>query len=128
MGGVHRVGGLVGSNKGIVSDSFANGRVVARGEHSGGLIGWSYAHQNRNTTAVRVIHSYWDSEATKISLSAGGSLRTTAQLKSPTAPGLLGETFEIWDTNDWDFGTSEQHPILRHSEGSNRGTPIAGSA
>ena len=98
VGGVDRVGGLVGSNEGIISDSFAYGRVVASGEHSGGLIGWSYAYQTRHATAVRVIHSYWDSEAGEISQSAGGSLRTTAQLRSPTAPGLLGETFERWDT------------------------------
>ena len=126
VGGVHRVGGLVGSNKGVVSDSFANGQVVASGEHSGGLIGWSYAYQTRNNTVARVIHSYWDSEAVGVLLSAGGSLRTTTQLKLPTAPGLLGETFEIWDTNDWDFGTGEQHPILRHSEGSNRGNLLPG--
>ena len=126
VGGVDRVGGLVGSNEGIVSDSFANGRVVASGEHSGGLIGWSYAHQTRHATAVRVIHSYWDSEAIGVLLSAGGSLRTTEQLRSPTAPGLLGETFERWDTNDWEFGTSEQYPLLRHSEGSNRGNLLPG--
>ena len=124
--GVHRVGGLVGSNKGIISDSFANGQVVASGEYAGGLIGWSYAYQTRHTTAVRVIHSYWDSEAIGISLSAGGSLRTTEQLRSPTAPGLLGETFERWDTDDWEFGTSEQYPILRHSEGSNKGHLLPG--
>ncbi len=120
VGGVHRVGGLVGSNKGIVSDSFVNGQVVASGEHVGGLIGWNYAHQRRGATTVRVVHSYWDSEAIEILLSAGGSPRTTAQLKSPTAPGLLGETFERWNVVDWEFGTSEQYPILRHSEGSNR--------
>ena len=119
--GVHRVGGLVGSNKGIVSDSFANGKVVASGEHAGGLIGWSYALQTRYAATVRVVHSYWDSKATEILVSAGGSLRTTAQLKLPTTPGLLGETFERWDADDWEFGTSEQHPILRHSEGSNQG-------
>ena len=126
VSGTDRVGGLVGNNKGIVSDSFANGRVVANGEHAGGLIGWNYAHQTRHTTAIHVIHSYWDSEAAGISLSAGGSLRTTAQLKSPTTPGLLGETFEKWDTDDWDFGTSEQYPLLRYSEGSNKENLLLG--
>ena len=120
VGGVSMVGGLVGSNKGIVSNSFANGRVVASGEHVGGLIGWNYAHQTRDAATVRVIHSYWDSDASGILVSAGGSLRTTTQLKSPTAPGLLGETFERWNVVDWEFGTSEQYPVLRHSEGSNR--------
>ena len=124
--GVHRVGGLVGSNKGIVSDSFANGKVVASGEHAGGLIGWSYAFQTRYAATVRVIHSYWDSKATEILVSAGGSLRTTVQLKLPTAPGLLGETFEQWDADDWEFGTSEQHPILRHREGTNQGYLLPG--
>ncbi len=117
--GMHRVGGLVGSNKGIVSDSFANGQLVASGGHVGGLIGWNYAHQTRDATTVRVIHSYWDSEVAEISVSAGGSPRTTAQLKSPTTSGLLGETFERWEIDDWEFGTNEQYPILRHSEGSN---------
>ena len=126
VGGVHRVGGLVGNNKGIISDSFVNGQVVASGEHVGGLIGWNYANQTRYAATVRVIHSYWDSDATEILVSAGGSLRTTAQLKSPTAPGLLGETFERWDSDDWEFGTSEQYPILRHSEGSNRGQLLPG--
>ena len=86
VGGVDRVGGLVGSNKGIISDSFAYGQVVASGEHTGGLIGWNYAHQTRHTTAVRVIHSYWDSEASAISLSAGGSLRTATQLNHRLLP------------------------------------------
>ncbi len=119
--GVHRVGGLIGSNKGIVSDSFVNGQVLASGEHVGGLIGWNYAHQTRDATTVRVIHSYWDSEVAEILVSAGGSPRTTAQLKSPTTSGSLGETFEKWEIDDWEFGTNEQYPILRHSEGSNRG-------
>ena len=120
MTGVDRVGGLVGNNKGIVSDSFTNRRVVASGKHVGGLVGWNYAHQTRHAATVRVINSYWDSEASGILISDGGSLRTTAQLKSPTAPGLLGETFERWNVVDWEFGTSEQYPILRYSEGSNR--------
>ena len=102
--GMHRVGGLVGSNKGVVSDSFANGQVVASGVHAGGLVGWNYAYQTRDATTVRVIHSYWNSETVGLSLSAGGSPRTIEQLKSPTAPGLLGETFESWDVADWDFG------------------------
>ncbi len=124
--GVDRVGGLVGSNRGIVSDSFANGQVVASGMHAGGLIGWNHAYQTRDAVAVRVTHSYWDSEAAEISLSAGGSPRTTQQLRSPTAPGLPGETFERWDVADWDFGTDEQYPILRHSEGSNEGHLLPG--
>ena len=52
---------------------------------------------------MRVIHSYWDSEAVGISSSAGGGLRTTVQLRLPTAPGLLGETFERWNIDDWEF-------------------------
>ena len=124
--GMHRVGGLVGSNKGIVSDSFANGRVVASGAHTGGLVGWNYAHHTRDAATVHVIHSYWNSNTVGISLSAGGSPRTTEQLRSPTAPGLLGETFERWDVADWDFGTDEQYPILKHSEGSNKGHLLPG--
>ena len=75
---------------------------------------------------MRVIHSYWNSNTVGISLSAGGSPRTTEQLQSPTAPGLLGETFERWDVADWDFGTDEQYPILKHSEGSNTGHLLSG--
>ena len=124
--GMHRVGGLVGSNKGVVSDSFANGQVVANGAYAGGLVGWNYAYQTRHAATVHVIHSYWNSETVGLSLSAGGSPRTTEQLKSPTAPGLPGETFERWDVADWDFGTDEQYPILRHSEGSNKGYLLSG--
>ena len=121
VSGVHRIGSLVGNNKGIISNSFTNGRVVGSGEDIGGLIGWNYAHRTRNTTTVQVIHSYWDSEAGEISTSDGGSARTTEQLKSPTAPGALGETFERWRTDDWDFGTNKQYPILKHAEGLARG-------
>ena len=128
VSGVHRIGGLVGNNKGIISNSFTNRRVVGSGEDIGGLIGWNYAHRTRNTTTVQVIHSYWDSVAGEISTSDGGSARTTAQLKSPTAPGVLGETFERWDTDDWDFGTNQQYPILKHAEGLARGRLLSGQS
>ena len=94
--------------------------------HAGGLIGWNYAYQTRDAATVRVIHSYWNSETVGVSLSAGGSSRTTEQLKSSTAPGLPGETFERWDVADWDFGTGEQYPILRYSEDSNEGHLLPG--
>ena len=118
--GVDRIGGLVGRNEGTISDSFAVGGVVGRGTDVGGLIGWNYAKRTRHALAW-VVNSYWDSEVGKIGISDGGSSRTTAQLKSATESGAVGETFEGWSGDDWDFGTSEQYPLLKHAVNYKRG-------
>ena len=90
------VGGLVGTNDGLIDSSYATG-----GELAGS--GSSYS-----ATA-----SYWDSTTSGIS---GGS--TTAQLQAPTGySGIYGEWNLDLDhdgtpDHPWHFGTAAQYPAL----------------
>ena len=90
------VGGLVGTNVGLIQSSYATGGELAGGGHS------------YYTTA-----SYWDSTTSGIS---EGS--TTAQLQVPTGySGIYGEWNLDLDhdgTPDypWNFGTTAQYPAL----------------
>ena len=64
----HRAfGGLVGSNRGIVANSYSTGAVSGR-VHVGGFIGY-----NGYLSGVTVESSFWDSEASQVSNSAGGT-------------------------------------------------------
>ena len=127
VSGVDRVGGLVGYNLGeSVINSYATGRVTGRGEAVGGLIGWNGANRIRNATAAWIINSYWDSEASGLALSDGGSPRTTAELQSPVLPNTASGTYQRWHVDNWDFGTTEQYPIIKYPEGPNRGHVLPG--
>ena len=95
-------GGLVGDNVGTISASYATGSVSSRGyTNGGGLVG-----QNSSTVST----SYWDTETSGLTVSTGGTGVTTAQLQSPT--GATG-IYASWNTSWWDFGTSEQYPVLK---------------
>ena len=100
-------GGLVGyNNGGTIKNSYATGSVSGS-NWVGGLVGY-----NRGGTIMR---SYWDSDTSGI---AGG--RTTGQLQSPGAPG--GDPDDIyydWSDDDWDFGMSDQYPVLKYTDNDN---------
>ena len=98
-------GGLVGDNwYSDITNSYAIGSVVGiRGV--GGLTG-------RNTQSIT--NSYWDKTTSGMSGNDGGAGKTTTQLQSPT--GATG-IYSSWSTNDWDFGTREQYPALKYSDG-----------
>ena len=106
--GRNHVGGLVGHQVGGIINSYSVGSVIATGfrARSGGLVGLS---QNSITT------SYWDKTTSGKAQSAGsGEGKTTAQLQSATtATGIYGS----WDAEVWDFGTSQQYPALKRSDG-----------
>jgi hypothetical protein len=77
--GTYCVGGLVGANSGsggnngVVSNSYSTGSVTGM-SYVGGLVGW-----NDEGT---VSNSFWDMETSGQSTSAGGTGKTTAQMKS----------------------------------------------
>ena len=113
-------GGLVGSNfSGTIIASYSIGSVSDyKGASSfadvGGLVGSNFA--DRGTTR----DSYWDTQTSGQSESAGGEGKTTSELQSPT--GYTG-IYENWnlDLDDdgvgddlWDFGDASQYPRLRH--------------
>ena len=113
-------GGLVGSNfGGTIITSYSIGSVsnyngVRSFVDVGGLVGSIFA--DRGTTR----DSYWDTQTSGQSESAGGEGKTTSELQSPT--GYTG-IYENWnlDLNEdgvgddlWDFGDASQYPRLRH--------------
>jgi len=70
--GVDMVGGLMGVNRGTISNSYSVGSVTGS-DRVGGLVG-------RNRGAVN--NSFWDTHASGQSTSAGGTSKTTAEIKN----------------------------------------------
>ncbi len=94
-------GGLVGYNLGMVDQTFATGSVTSTsGSTMGGLIG-----ANSGT----VTNSYWDTDTSGQSTSAGGSGLTSAQLQSGALP--AGFDPAIWTA------TPGQNPKLKVAAG-----------
>ena len=139
VSGNSQVGGLVGFNEGAVTNSYATGTVS--GElNVGGLVGW-------NRFGASVINSYatggigdgtFSLVANNNSFEVGGpsiimnsygigslpfpsaeEIRQTAEaLKSPIKPGTIqSDVYYNWDADVWDFGTSNQFPILKYPDG-----------
>jgi PKD repeat protein len=77
--GSSNVGGLVGENEGTVSESFATGAVTGSTD-VGGLIG----------LGGTVTGSYWDTQATGQSQSAGGIGLNTSQMQGASAAQNMG--------------------------------------
>ncbi len=134
VSGDERVGGLVGSSysSGAITASYAIGNVSGTGDDIGGLVGRddgtitaSYAiGQVRGSDATAYIGglvgysagtastSYWNIQTTGQLYSADGIGKTTDELQSPTThTGIYAE----WNPDFWDFGTSVQYPVLKHS-------------
>ena len=124
------VGGLIGINKGIISNSYAAGNVSANknvgglvGRHEEGKITNSYAAGTTTGTSYvgglvglnssgNIMHSYWDTQTSKIkaSVGGGGEGKITTDMQSPTtATGI----YSSWSEEIWNFGTREQYPALK---------------
>ena len=104
------IGGLVGENRGgTITNSYATGTVTGSGIRVGGLVGY-----NNGGTIMR---SYWDINTSGITTGVGGTSKTTAELQSPVMPGSSsGDTYHGWTNDNWDFGTSSQYPVLKHTD------------
>ena len=113
-------GGLVGSNfVGTIIASYSIGSVsdydgVGGFVEVGGLVGSNLA--DRGTAR----DSYWDTQTSGQSESAGGKGKTTSELQSPTGYTGIYENWNV-DLDDdgvgddlWDFGNASQYPTLRH--------------
>lgn len=127
------VGGLVGGNYGTISNSYAQGSVtgVSDSYYVGGLVGY---HTNGTVNAINTSYakgrvsgsagsrdvggligggsgstssnSFWDTQTTGQSLSAGGTGKTTALMKTAS-------TYTGWDTtNIWTI-TNGSYPSLK---------------
>ncbi len=121
VSGVERIGGLVGAHvyfdtvhghpRPIIENCYSIGQVIGSG---GGLIG--------DATSFEVYSSYWDLNTSGKEDSDFGEGRTTKQLQAGNPGDILDEDgnpdldgdemFEDWDSDIWDFGTSNDYPIL----------------
>ena len=100
VNGSDRVGGLIGRNFGSITTSYATGNVTGDSD-IGGLVG-----DNRGT----ITDSYAvGSQGSGVPIQV---TQTAEALKLPTtATGIYGN----WSTEIWDFGTSDQFPLLKDS-------------
>ena len=118
-GGGDGVGGLVGGNHGgsnSITHSYATGRVAGSGNDAGGLVGYNgdgYGDtgQLTSTGAGAIVNSYWDTQTSGRTASAGGVGKTTDELKSPTGNSGI---YRTWDATVWDFGNQDEYPTLRN--------------
>ncbi len=92
---INNAGGLVGANEGGVHASYSTGAVT--GAISGGLIGY-------NTNIADTC--YWDTETSGWATSAGGTGKTTAEMKTQSTFG--------WDfTNTWHMYQTMTYPMFQ---------------
>jgi len=99
VSGVAQLGGLVGiTNIGTITNCFSSG-AVSGDSYTGGLIGLVFANPPTVTS------SYWDTQTSGQATSAGGTGKTTAEMKTQ-------ETFTDWDFDTvWDI--DGEYPFLR---------------
>ena len=106
-------GGLVGQNAGTITASYATG--TATGD-SNDLTGGLFA-----TGSGTGPDSYWDTESSSLSTSAGGTGKTTSALQSETD---YNDIYANWNVdvdgrpgNDdpWTFGAADQYPVLKYA-------------
>jgi hypothetical protein len=72
---VPHVGGLVGRNWGLITNTYSRGSVHGTGSyHVGGLLG--------DNVAGRITSSFWDTQTSGQTTSAGGSGRTTTEMQT----------------------------------------------
>ena len=107
--GEYDVGGLVGVNAGTVSDSYSTGSVT--GEYNvGGLVA--------DGLLATVSNSFWDTQTSGQATSAGGTGKTTADMKnSATFSGAEWDIIAVADeeTNPaytWNIVDGETYPFL----------------
>ena len=126
-------GGLTARNDGVISASYATGKITGNcpATHKGGLVSNSPGTEPA---------SYWDTDLTTIGDDTDSPPqppegKTSAVLQAPTGydtivgdPGAAiyaawdeqdvdgdGETGDGDDADPWDFGRSNQHPILKYA-------------
>ena len=106
------VGGLVGENANTISEAYAAGRVQGgAGNSVGGFVGFAFL-----PNAI-VNNSYWDTQATGWTTSAGGTGLTTGVLQSGSLPtgfdptvwvGIVGQYPQL----QWQVPTKPAFPVV----------------
>ena len=138
-------GGLVGRyGGGSLSNCYATGDVTGSGNWRGRLVGYG-AHSTLSVsncyatgaltgpgnnvrplvgqTLGSVFNSYWENMGAETSEDTKD--RTSAQLKSLPVAGAT-DLYDIWSTDDWDFGDATQYPALKSKDLDGNGDRIEG--
>ncbi|MBN1507746.1 MAG: hypothetical protein JW955_12920, partial [Sedimentisphaerales bacterium] len=71
-----RLGGLIGYNGGSIAASYSSGLVSGTGDHVGGFIGYG------DSWPARISSSFWDTQTSGQTVSAGGTGLTTAEMQT----------------------------------------------
>ncbi|HEX2972715.1 MAG TPA: hypothetical protein VHP11_10305 [Tepidisphaeraceae bacterium] len=120
------IGGLMGANFGILAASYASVSMTCELENAGGLATGGLVAYNAgkitrcyasgegafcgllwNNDGDTVESSYWDTEASHVTLSGGGT-------GEPTAAMMTQSTFAGWDFQYvWSISEGESYPLLR---------------
>ena len=143
-------GGLVGfNNGGTITNSYATG-TVSGNDNVGGLVGFNSGGTITNSYATGTVtgasgigglvgrhdggpieNSYWDINTSGITMGTYGTGKTTMALQSQKAG--IG-IYISWSSDDWDFGTSSQYPVLKYrnncreaDDDTSTDSPICGS-
>lgn len=120
VNGTQRVGGLVGENAGDISNSYSSANVSASGNFVGGLAGrnngvisncysiGTVAGNNQigglvGSNGNTVTDSYWNTETSGITTSAGGTGKVTDDMLT---------IFEDWDSEVWSVDEGFTYPFL----------------
>ena len=108
-------GGLVGQNAGTITASYATGTATAIG-NSNNLTGGLFATGSGTGT-----DSYWDTESSSLSTSAGGTGQTTSALQSETDYDGIYANWNVdvdgrpGNDDPWTFGAADQYPVLKYA-------------
>jgi WD40 repeat protein len=99
VNGTWVVGGLVGDNDGVVTLCYSTGAVSGE-KYVGGLVG--------SGSPATVTHSVWDTQASGLSVSAGGVGLTTTEMMDPYMLGLNG----FANDPNWVLDAAHDYPRL----------------
>ena len=108
------IGGLVGQNAGTITASYATGTATrnSNNHQTGGLFA---------TGSGTGTDSYWDTESSDLSSSAGGTGYTTSALQSETDYNGIYATWNVdvdgrpGNDDPWTFGAADQYPVLKYA-------------
>jgi hypothetical protein len=109
-GGHDRVGGLVGSNYGsVLLDGITYDSTITNCYSTGRVSGYSYVGGLVGYNLGTITSSYWDTETSGQSTSAGGIGKTTAEM-------MQKSTFANWDfVNIWAIKEGVSYPYFSYA-------------
>ncbi|MQM32066.1 MAG: hypothetical protein CRU78_16770, partial [Candidatus Accumulibacter phosphatis] len=127
VSGSDQTGGLVGANSGVITNSYAAGRVNSGGSSVGGLVGQNSIGRYLGPWVINhypgtIANSFWDAASTgqtigNVGGNGGGIGMSTAQMQQQTnftsATSANGNVNPAWDFADtWVMYDGHTYPML----------------